>query len=84
MMASLEKNDDTRSGADTSANPGEHEEADLLDGHLFRAEIELHYALMEAQIGDDPQRIALVELALATVQSCRRGERPPSLPPPEE
>jgi len=49
---------------------------DLLEGHLFRAEIELHYALMEARIRDDHAKVALIELALSTIQSCRESDAP--------
>jgi len=71
MMASLDNKDDGFLAAkEQPANSGPGDEPDPLAGHLFRAEIELHYALLEAQRLNDPARLALLELALATVQSC--------------
>ena len=74
MMASLDNKDDALlTTKDKPADTGHGAEMDVLGGHLFRAEIELHYALMEARTQCDFEKAALIELALATVQSCGAG-----------
>ncbi|MCW2317516.1 hypothetical protein SAMN06265338_103261 [Rhodoblastus acidophilus] len=56
------------------ANP----DVDSLAGHLFRAEIELNFALLEAQTTGDLSKISLVEFALAAVQCCRESDSRPN------
>lgn len=59
------------------AEPVSNPNLDSLADHLFRAEIELNFALLEAQTAGDQSKVSLVEFALTAVQCCRESDNRP-------